>query len=53
MAVQQSTFFQDVSFLLLGLFEESPTATMQCRLQLRTMFLGAELRINLALIYAV
>jgi hypothetical protein len=37
-------FFQEVSCLLLGLFEASLAATMQCRLQLRTVFLGAELR---------
>jgi len=45
--------FQEVSCLLLGLFEASPAATMQCRLQLRTVFLGAELRINLVLMYTV
>lgn len=46
-------FFKRCHACLLGLFEASPAAATQCRLQLRTVFLGAELRLNLVLMYTV
>lgn len=52
MAAQQGTYFSR-GVKLLDLFEATSPATMQCWLQLRTVFLGVELRIILVLIYTL